>query len=542
MEIDQAYAPVAGPSTTIGADDATTSRARRGPGRPSLELKASTSAPGKAPPKIKVKLGGADSAVSATWPSASGSSFNANKHYDRDLDSDPDEPLVFEEHFILKVEDQDLANKLQKMVAARDVGSSTNKAQEPWFQFKDPRRATFGLGGSAGKPNPGDKTWNAKLVDLPCIVESHKTLDNKRLYKTADICQMLLVESQTGNNQSATEGDKFDIEDYIYPHGITPPLKHVRKRRFRKRANKRVSHPGGMQYLSTDNIPDHRKHRKRCRSIVCQRPDFRESYLRQVLFALLAISRLTPGAELIDPKDEIVEGATPAPGMTPGADGAPTPGGETEGSQRGNSDDDEDGEGIDDDLAAELERGLEAVDQTDSESEKGGDSDSDMGGLFGSNGGGSDVEDELPGGGEGGDEEVSTEQLEARRKARLLGDEIRDLEGAVNRKRTEVANASNPIIKVGKICCLSSLFADMALQRRFEDSLRKLTTELDLKKAQLASALSEPDPDPEGAEEEDEPAVADGPQDMEEDVVDVVAPERMSPQVTAADQGDDISL
>lgn len=143
------------------------------------------------------------------------------------------------------------------------------------------------------------------------------------------------------------------------------------------------------------------------------------------------------------------------PGMTPGADGAPTPGGETEGSQRGNSDDD-DGEGIDDDLAAELERGLEAVDQTDSdESEKGGDSDSDMGGLFGSNGGGSDVEDQLPGGVEGGDEDASTEQLEARRKARLLGDEIRDLEGAVNRKRTEVSNASNPIIKVSHASCLS---------------------------------------------------------------------------------------
>lgn len=236
MDIDEA--PVAGPSTAP-VDAATTTRARRGPGRPSLDLKMSAGP--KSAPKIKVKLGGADSAVSSTWPSASGSSFNANKHYDRDLDSDPDEPLVFEEHFILKVEDQDLSDKLKKMVAARDVGSSTNKAQEPWFQFKDPRRATFGLGGSAGKPNPGDKTWNAKLVDLPCIVESHKTLDNKRLYKTADICQMLLVESQTGNSQSATEGEKFDIEDYIYPHGITPPLKHVRKRRFRKRANKRVS-------------------------------------------------------------------------------------------------------------------------------------------------------------------------------------------------------------------------------------------------------------------------------------------------------------
>lgn len=30
----------------------------------------------------------------------------------------------------------------------------------------------------------------AKLVDLPCIIESLKTTDNKSFYKTADICQV----------------------------------------------------------------------------------------------------------------------------------------------------------------------------------------------------------------------------------------------------------------------------------------------------------------------------------------------------------------
>lgn len=33
----------------------------------------------------------------------------------------------------------------------------------------------------------------AKLVDLPCITESLKTLDMKTFYKTADIAQVILI-------------------------------------------------------------------------------------------------------------------------------------------------------------------------------------------------------------------------------------------------------------------------------------------------------------------------------------------------------------
>ena len=32
----------------------------------------------------------------------------------------------------------------------------------------------------------------AKVVDLPSIIESHKTIDKKSFYKTADICQMVI--------------------------------------------------------------------------------------------------------------------------------------------------------------------------------------------------------------------------------------------------------------------------------------------------------------------------------------------------------------
>ena len=34
---------------------------------------------------------------------------------------------------------------------------------------------------------------SAKLMDLPTIVESHKSIDRKSFYKTADICQVMII-------------------------------------------------------------------------------------------------------------------------------------------------------------------------------------------------------------------------------------------------------------------------------------------------------------------------------------------------------------
>jgi transcription initiation factor TFIID subunit 7 len=45
----------------------------------------------------------------------------------------------------------------------------------------DSRRATFHIGKNA---------YTAKLVDLPCIIESQKTFDNKHMFKVADISQV----------------------------------------------------------------------------------------------------------------------------------------------------------------------------------------------------------------------------------------------------------------------------------------------------------------------------------------------------------------
>lgn len=95
---------------------------------------------------------------------------------------------------------------------------------------KDPRRAVFRM---------GDDKYAAKLVDLPCIIESHKTFDNKQFYKIADISQMLVVEGPAPE-PSAPPPPPLHHDEYTWPHGLTPPLYNVRKRRFRKRINKRV--------------------------------------------------------------------------------------------------------------------------------------------------------------------------------------------------------------------------------------------------------------------------------------------------------------
>lgn len=88
---------------------------------------------------------------------------------------------------------------------------------------------------------------HAKLVDLPTVTESLKTIDNKSFYKTADICQMIICKEEpdlpTTDDESPTKNKKKDPnkvdKKFLWPHGITPPCKNIRKRRFRKTLKKK---------------------------------------------------------------------------------------------------------------------------------------------------------------------------------------------------------------------------------------------------------------------------------------------------------------
>ncbi|XP_066140942.1 transcription initiation factor TFIID subunit 7 [Euwallacea fornicatus] len=84
-----------------------------------------------------------------------------------------------------------------------------------------------------------------KVVDMPSIIESLKTIDSKNFYKTADICQMLLCKEEEDqftedeNPQKKKKDPNKVDKKYLWPHGITPPTKNVRKRRFRKTLKKK---------------------------------------------------------------------------------------------------------------------------------------------------------------------------------------------------------------------------------------------------------------------------------------------------------------
>ncbi|KAL5108247.1 Transcription initiation factor TFIID subunit 7 [Taenia crassiceps] len=101
------------------------------------------------------------------------------------------------------------------------------------------------------------QVYQGRVMDLPCIIESQKTTDRKNFYKTADISQMIIctqdddgtapirgsaayLAAQSSHNRPQpinTYGR--DNREFQYLHGITPPLKNVLRRRFRKTRKKR---------------------------------------------------------------------------------------------------------------------------------------------------------------------------------------------------------------------------------------------------------------------------------------------------------------
>ncbi|XP_064338780.1 transcription initiation factor TFIID subunit 7-like [Camelus dromedarius] len=96
-----------------------------------------------------------------------------------------------------------------------------------------------------------DVSLAAKLVDLPCVIGSLKTVDKKTFYKTADISQMLVCTAAGGVHSSEEpvtstgrkaikKTEKEKPKKYAWKHGITPPLKNVKKKRFRKTTKKVV--------------------------------------------------------------------------------------------------------------------------------------------------------------------------------------------------------------------------------------------------------------------------------------------------------------
>ncbi|ODM21386.1 hypothetical protein SI65_02229 [Aspergillus cristatus] len=153
--------------------------------------------------------------------------------YDSEASDTEADPSI-EEQFILRMLPGPDCDYLRKAIEERLFDRSE-------FCFKpltrEGRRAVIKI---------RDKQYAAALVDLPCIIEGMKSWDRRGWYKSADICQMLLVLGLVANDKEAleyplpSEVEQLDEKTLRYPHGLTPPLRWARKRRFRNRVSTRT--------------------------------------------------------------------------------------------------------------------------------------------------------------------------------------------------------------------------------------------------------------------------------------------------------------
>ncbi|EPS59967.1 hypothetical protein M569_14836 [Genlisea aurea] len=129
-----------------------------------------------------------------------------------------------EEQFILRVPPA-VAERIEKLL--NESSSSSEDSNLDLSFSEDGRTGTFVI---------GNDRFSASLLDLPTVVESYKTYDDNVLIKTADIGQ--LFEGSSSNLlwqliMVREEGDNI-TDPAEYKHGLTPPMRDARRRRFRR--------------------------------------------------------------------------------------------------------------------------------------------------------------------------------------------------------------------------------------------------------------------------------------------------------------------
>ncbi|KAF2436627.1 hypothetical protein EJ08DRAFT_644957 [Tothia fuscella] len=159
--------------------------------------------------------------------------------YDSEADGVEVDPAI-ENQFILRMEPGEDCDYLREAIANSGLKhkGDDKRATGPdiWMRF-------FDKFGRRGIVSVRGHLYAASLLDLPCVVENMKSWDKRGFFKTADICQILLVLGRVNTEEEAMRmplPEEVDEKNWQYPHGLTPPMHYVRKRRFRKRINIRT--------------------------------------------------------------------------------------------------------------------------------------------------------------------------------------------------------------------------------------------------------------------------------------------------------------
>ncbi|KAJ1664969.1 hypothetical protein EV178_003648 [Coemansia sp. RSA 1646] len=280
-----------------------------------------------------------------------------------------------EEQFVLRVLPE-MANRFNKLVADRKIQDHLE------IKFRDERNAVVTF---------ERQMYSAKLVDLPTITEAYRTADKKQLLKTADICQMLVVEHKIASDADTEHVPLARGLDIVHPDGLSHCLTDVRKTRFRPRIPK----------SKIDSIE------------------------KEVL------RLLEEDAQAMAVKFEVYDdqtGGEDGRGGTPSIDimspvtiddlNTPMVADEDAASSIANDDLE-----FDENLAAELEQGLEELDEDDDEEED-------------------DEEEE-----EEESEDEDQPNNERAMQMKLLGEETAELERTIKKKKADLDSAPNPIIR-----------------------------------------------------------------------------------------------
>jgi len=183
---------------------------------------------------MNIPSGGSSSRRSKSSKSGVGGSKGGDKSGDGP-------PVELENQFIMRLPDGEAATALRKAIE-----SGASNLKERLFIQLEPDKTSNNQYLRKGRVEFDGWNFTSRLVDLPTIIESHKTIDSKTLYKTADICQLMVCkegdefekEEVESPNKKKKDPNKVD-KKFIYPHGIGPPLKNCRKRRFRKTLKKK---------------------------------------------------------------------------------------------------------------------------------------------------------------------------------------------------------------------------------------------------------------------------------------------------------------
>ncbi|KAF2099313.1 hypothetical protein NA57DRAFT_65448 [Rhizodiscina lignyota] len=152
-----------------------------------------------------------------------------------DSEAEPDPSI--EAQFILRMQPGEDCDYLREAIDEKKIGLKPSEGGA------DVSMVFFDKEGRRGMVTIRGNHYAAILVDLPCVIEATKSWDKKNWMKSADICQMLLVIGQVKNEEEAKTAPlppEIDKESFQYPHGLTPPMHLVRKRRFRKRVSYRT--------------------------------------------------------------------------------------------------------------------------------------------------------------------------------------------------------------------------------------------------------------------------------------------------------------